>query len=210
MTTANAYIDGFNLYNGLKRRAEQRRLENSPHRWLDLCALVERLEPELELQRLFYFTSPVKVRPGDPLQGQRQDVFIRALQTFGRIKVVKGQFQKNSTRRPLRDNPDTLVRIVDTKEKGSDVNLATFLLRDAYERKCDVAVVISDDSDLSAPVDLARTKLRGGVRVFNPNVGDTGGKLGSKWIAEEDFAACHLPDELQSKSGRRIFKPLDW
>jgi len=36
------------------------------------------------------------------------------------------------------------------------VNLATFLLRDAFKNLYDVAVVVSDDSDLLEPVKMAR------------------------------------------------------
>ncbi len=44
------------------------------------------------------------------------------------------------------------VEVVKTEEKGSDVNLATYLLLDAFRRRCDSAVVISNDSDLAEPI----------------------------------------------------------
>ena len=49
-----------------------------------------------------------------------------------------------------------MVRVVKTEEKGSDVNLACHLVADAFEKKCDAAFVISNDSDLLEPIRIAR------------------------------------------------------
>ena len=43
-------------------------------------------------------------------------------------------------------------RVVKTEEKGSDVNLATNLLVDAFHNKYELAVIVSKDSDLLAPI----------------------------------------------------------
>lgn len=43
------------------------------------------------------------------------------------------------------------VRVIKTEEKGSDVNLATHLLHDAHMGRFEVAVVVSNDSDLLEP-----------------------------------------------------------
>ena len=56
-----------------------------------------------------------------------------------------------------------------TEEKGSDVNLATYLLLDAFTKDCDAAVVISNDSDLKEPIALTQSVLRIPVGVLNPH-----------------------------------------
>ena len=61
------------------------------------------------------------------------------------------------------------VEILDTEEKGSDVNLATYLLMDGFENDYEMAVVISNDSDLQLPISMARTKLGKQVGVFDPS-----------------------------------------
>ncbi len=48
--------------------------------------------------------------------------------------------------------PAQRVWVDKTEEKGSDVNLASHLLRGAYTKKFEVAVVIANDSDLAEPV----------------------------------------------------------
>ena len=53
---------------------------------------------------------------------------------------------------PLPPTPPTLVKVVKNEEKGSDVNLATWLLIDAFDKAFDAAVVITNDSDLAEPI----------------------------------------------------------
>ena len=61
------------------------------------------------------------------------------------------------------------VQIKSTEEKGSDVNLATYLIMDGYEGKYEQSVVISNDSDLALPIEMVRDKLNFSVGVVNPN-----------------------------------------
>src|SRR5215831_3668847 len=50
-----------------------------------------------------------------------------------------------------------LVKVEKAEEKGSDVNLATHLVRDAFLNEFDVAVVITNDTDLIEPIKVVRT-----------------------------------------------------
>jgi len=54
-------------------------------------------------------------------------------------------------------------RVIRTDEKGSDVNLATYLLFDAFNKECGAAMIISNDSDLVEPIRLVRQHF--GVRI---------------------------------------------
>jgi uncharacterized LabA/DUF88 family protein len=51
------------------------------------------------------------------------------------------------------------VRVMKTEEKGSDINLATYLLIDAFDDRFDVAVMVSDDSDLKEPISQVRDRF---------------------------------------------------
>ncbi len=62
-----------------------------------------------------------------------------------------------------------MVQVLDTKEKGSDVNLATYLLGDGFKKDYQMAVVISNDSDLVEPVKLASNQLGLDVGVLHPH-----------------------------------------
>ena len=103
--------------------------------------------------------------------------------------------------------------MIETEEKGSDVNLATFLLLDAFERDCDTAVVISNDADLRLPIELARQRLGLKVGIVNPHVPQYRSR-----VLEGDFfkqlrptavASCQLPVEMQDDAGV-LRKPADW
>jgi len=54
------------------------------------------------------------------------------------------------------------------EEKKTDVNIATYLLKDAYEGNVDVAVVISNDSDLCEPLRICKEELGIIVVAVNP------------------------------------------
>ena len=56
-----------------------------------------------------------------------------------------------------------------TAEKGSDVNLATHLLHDAHMGRFEVAVVVSNDSDLLEPIKIVRERLHKRVGILNPH-----------------------------------------
>ena len=59
--------------------------------------------------------------------------------------------------------------MIRTEEKGSDVNLASYLLLDGFRSDCEATVVISNDSDLKVPIELARAELGLVVGVINPH-----------------------------------------
>ena len=60
------------------------------------------------------------------------------------------------------------VLVMKTEEKGSDVNLATHLLNDGYKKAYDIAVLITNDSDLIEPVRIIREELKLPVGIINP------------------------------------------
>ena len=98
---------------------------------------------------------------------------MRALETIPGLSIHYGHYLSHETRMPLanpRPGGARTVAVVKAEEKGSDVNLATFLLLDAFQHDCDVAVVISNDSDPQTP----RSKLHKSsfgikVGVVNPH-----------------------------------------
>lgn len=155
-----AYVDGFNLYYGLKD-AVAAESPGTTWKWLDVEALcqiiVSRAWPGATIVMVRYFTARVSKRRGNDGAPDRQDAYLRALAMRG-VDIELGRFLQKTKRRPLVSNPRRQEEFHDTEEKGSDVNLATrlvvdyFLERDAY----DAAIVVSNDSDLALPVTLLR------------------------------------------------------
>ena len=160
----NVYIDGFNLYYGALRK--------TPYRWLNLQKLCEILLPGNTISEIQYFTALVRARPNDPSQTVRQQVYLRALATLPTVSIHYGHFLTHETtmlRVPIPGRRQEYVRVIKTEEKGSDVNLATHLLHDAHMGRFEVAVVISNDSDLLEPIKIVRHQLGKKVGILNPH-----------------------------------------
>ena len=124
--TVNVYVDGFNLYYGC--------LKGTKNKWLNIQSLFEDLMPGFDVKRVKYFTARVKPRPDDPQAAARQNAYLRALGTLPKVSIYYGQYSVHNVRMKVADLnavPRT-VEVIKTEEKGSDVNLATHLLMDAF------------------------------------------------------------------------------
>ncbi len=208
----NVYVDGFNLYYGC--------LKGTPYKWLDLDALCARLLPRNQVQRIRYFTAKIQARPDDPQSPVRQTTYLRALTTLPQVTVHLGHFLAGTVRMPLAKpqpgGPKT-VEVIKTEEKGSDVNLATFLLADAFQGDADAFVVISNDSDLKEPMRLVCHDL--GYVVGNINPQDPAKRSRAieacklsffKQIRTSALRASQFPLTLTDSYGRTIRKPAGW
>ncbi len=59
-------------------------------------------------------------------------------------------------------------KVIKTEEKGSDVNLATHLLTDGFHNDYEIAVIVSNDSDLLLPIQYVTRELKKPVGLLNP------------------------------------------
>ena len=121
------------------------------------------------------------------------------------------------------------------EEKGSDVNIATHMLVDAFRGDCDQLIVITNDSDLAEPVRIINKEMKIPVGVFNPHTVDTAKRkslrLGRMVKASPSITlrkvsrftrdirseglACHMaisqfPASIVGADGRTITKPQGW
>lgn len=204
------YVDGFNLYYGC--------LKGTPYRWLDLPKFIrQHLKPENKVMRVKLFTAKVKPLPSDPQQLNRQLLYWRALRTLPEMEIIEGQFLSRPTRMPLHPRPSQgprSARVMKTEEKGSDVNLATHLLCDAYEKQFGAAVVVTNDSDLVEPIRMVQQRIKLRVVVINPHPRKPAYELGRyarKIIqAEESLRpSCVFPVTMKDKDGD-FNRPAEW
>ncbi len=157
----NVYIDGFNLYYGALKRTR--------YRWLNLAEMCRLLLPRDQILQIKYFTALVKPRPSDPDQRSRQETFLRALQTIPNLSIIHGFFLTHEIMMPLAAPGKGYQRVIKTEEKGSDVNLATHLLIDGFADAYELAVVVSNDSDLLEPIKMVTQRLGKPVGILNPH-----------------------------------------
>src|SRR5207248_1125272 len=117
-----------------------------------------------------YYTARVTARPGDLDQPVRQQLYLRALGTLTGVSIHYGHFLSHEVTMPLPLIPgqrQKYTRVIKTEEKGSDVNLATHLLHDAHMGRFEVAVIVSNDSDLLEPIKIVREELGKKVGILN-------------------------------------------
>ena len=156
----NIYVDGFNLYYGA--------VKGTPFRWLDIAAMCRMLLPSDHVNHIKYFTALVDARPGDPSKPLRQALYWRALRTIPSLEIILGSFLTHEVTMPLSPLGSGFARVLKTEEKGSDVNLATHLLIDGFRNDFELAVVVSNDSDLLLPIRFVVEELGKPVGLLNP------------------------------------------
>ncbi len=166
------YIDGFNLYYGAAK--------NTRLKWVNVVALAESVLPGIQITRTRYFTALVKSEVNDPQQAQRQQTYIRALETLPNLSVHLGRYQYTKGRAKCCNPPPDTVLVHKTEEKGSDVNIATYMLADAFRNDCDQLVLITNDSDLAEPVRIINSELSKRVIVLNPHSSDTAARKNAR------------------------------
>ncbi|MDE2940653.1 MAG: NYN domain-containing protein [Chloroflexota bacterium] len=204
----NIYVDGFNFYYGC--------IKGTPYRWLDLAKLFQLLLPNDEINRIRYFTAKVNPHPYDPTQPQRQQAYLRALETLPNLSIHLGHFLTNTVSMPLAHPPRLGSRMVDvlkTEEKGSDVNIATYLLIDSFRGECEQSVIVSNDSDLVTPIEMVQAIFGIRVGVFNPHPKTSWALRNAadfyRPIRKGPLSASQFPDQLSDSQGN-ITKPPSW
>jgi len=197
------YVDGFNLYHGLKDQFGRRML------WLDLVALSQALRPRSSLVRVRYFTAPVL---DDPAAASRQGRYQQALlaQSPGLVDIVQGRYQKKQM--ACRKCGAGWTHY---EEKETDVNIATSLVSDAARRLADSALIISADSDLTPAVKAAKSLYPGLfiAAAFPPKRFSAElNKLmpGSFHISPAKIRQSQLPQTVPDISGRSYARPAKW
>jgi len=214
--TAIVYVDGFNLY----KSALQKRF---PHcKWLNIERLATVLLPGFDVVRVRYFTAEIKPRFDDPRVVSRQRAYLRALTTLQKTTVHLGHVHLRKAYfplHPLRLDPVTsrtaTVSVVHPEEKGSDVNLATRMLLDAFENAAHTYVLLSNDSDFVAPMTAIKHELRSNIGIIFPteNVSKrllATGPSFTRHIREGSLVASQFPATLIDSEGRTIHKPRHW
>lgn len=197
-----AYIDGFNLYYGLRESNLKWAY------WLNLQSLMQTfLWPNQSLLKTKYFTAIV-TQPPD--KHARQKIFLEALLTLSDFEIYYGHFLTSSETCHKCGHTYTAYH-----EKMTDVNIATQMLVDAYADHFDTAFLVTADSDLSAPL-KAINKLFPQKKIlvlFPP--GHASKQLmniatGIKRINRANLSKSLFPDPVIKPDGFELKKPTSW
>ncbi len=197
---AIVYIDGFNLYYGI------RSIRKAHLKWLNVQTLAESfMEKGTELLAVKYFTTDIKGNKSDKV---RQQVYLDALATQDKIKIIRGHFLIKGI------NCSNCNYYNETfEEKKTDVNIACELLADAYEDRFDVAFLVSGDSDLVPAVEKTITKNKVVIVAIPPNrksneLNNIATNCFS--INEKRIKQCLLPQHITTRNGNILYMPKEW
>ncbi|MCK4727527.1 MAG: NYN domain-containing protein [Desulfobacterales bacterium] len=198
------YIDGFNLYFGLKELGWRR------YYWLNLQEISRRLtRPHQQLVRVRYFTA--RITGPDRKKQLRQNTYLQALETLPLVEIHYGHYLAHT--RKCKKCGSSFTRY---NEKRSDVNIAVNLLTDAMDDLYDTAVLISGDGDLVPAVQAIKEYFpkKRVVLFFPPKRPSAflkntchvfGGTLNKHTISKSQ-----LPETVTSKLGYPLRRPAHW
>jgi uncharacterized LabA/DUF88 family protein len=196
------YIDGFNLYFGIKEKGWNDTL------WLNVKGFANSLIKENQvLLETKYFTSRVR---NNPPKEKRQGTYLEALETLSGVSIYYGHYQSKTEQ--CRKCGHTYPY---SSEKMTDVNIATELLCDAYQNKYDVAVIVSGDSDLVPPINAVIKNFpeKKVIIAFPPERFNNNMKIvssGSLFINRIKLKSNSFPDIVVKADGFNLVKPITW
>lgn len=196
------YVDGFNLYFGLRTGHLKR------FYWLDIKAMAQNLlKGNQQLVVTKYFTTRIS-GPSD--KRIRQTTFLEALGTLSDFKIYYGHYlSKDIT---CRNCGKSWLRF---EEKMTDVNIATEMLVDAFEDKFDTTLLISADSDLVGPVKTIKRMFpqKRVIVFFPPNRSSTALKSVANVqlsLGHGLLGKCQFPDKVIKADGYVLQRPSEW
>lgn len=129
------------------------------------------------------------------------------------IQTATWPIQVQDIHRNIVQNATFLVSHLHNEEKGSDVNVATHMLKDALDGRIDAAILFSNDSDLKLPVAIVRSLIP--VGIVNPShsiphnslIDGTDHNHGDwhRYLRRDSFTRSQMPDPAGA-----IPKPAGW
>ena len=203
MTRVICYVDGLNLYYGLKHRQWRNYL------WLDIPKLARDILASVAAHDTLiatkYFTAPML---GDPGRASRQSVYLDALSSEPTLEVHKGTIRVTTVWCPNCGKP-----YAERHEKETDTGMAAEIIKDAFTDAFDGALLMTGDTDF-APVARIVESHFPGKRVIlarPPNRGpcDDLRKYCDQYIRikADRLSVCQYPNEVTTSKGFKVTRP---
>lgn len=191
--------------------------------WLNIENFAKNISPSHSvLVSTKYFTSRLKGFSTDPEKLRRQSQFLRAVKTLHpNVVTIEGNYQSFQSHCKHCDNFINCSHCgephVKPNEKKTDVNIATSMLVDAFEDRCDIQILVSGDSDYEFTLQELRRLFpqKEIIIAFPPKrrnnklVGED--KCTSFFdIPEEAFIYSQFPDRILIDGKKPIERPDNW
>jgi uncharacterized LabA/DUF88 family protein len=212
MARTTFLVDGFNIYHSVK--AASRDLGGASTKWLDLRAFLSSylaaIGNNAQLREIYYFTAlGLHMDARKPGTTTRHKVYMECLTATG-VRIELGRFKRK----------DVWCQVcrgmtVHYEEKETDVAIATKLLELFHDDACDVAVIVTGDTDL-APVLRTAQRLYPAKSVcamfpYKRKNSELAKLVSTSiQIRRERYAQHQLPNPYVLPSGRQVPKPPKW
>ena len=205
-------VDGFNLYHSLDEASAD--MGGIGTKWLDLVAVCEAFLYPIgggaRIESVFYFSAPANhVEQAKPGAIERHNTLVKALRSRG-VQVEMGKFKEK-----WRTCPSCNAPITTHEEKETDVAIAVRLMELLWNDRCEVAVIVSADSDLSPAIREAKRSFPSKPIYCCFPYGRGSLELRSLAkacfrIRKERYAKHQLPDPVVLADGTKLAKPAGW
>ncbi|MFP4398283.1 MAG: NYN domain-containing protein [Desulfonatronovibrio sp.] len=210
---ATYLIDGFNLYHSVK--SVQKSLK-APVKWLDIKGLFQsRLQivrsntgAKVDLKNIYYFSAYAN-HLKDSGVVVRHKKYVACLEDSG-IKVQMSRFKYKKIYCPF-----CKATIPRYEEKETDVSIALKLVEVFLKDECDIAVVVSGDTDIAPAVRMAKEIYPNKQIFFDFPANRKNNELGkicpgSVTIKPSQYSKFQFPDPYILQNGTIIAKPSSW
>jgi uncharacterized LabA/DUF88 family protein len=193
--------------------------ENIQYKWLNLEKLIPWIVSKKYKKNTFvktkYYTAHVSGKE-DPGKLERQNVYLNTLKSYcEQTEIYYGKYIVKESYRTKVNKVfpfPSKVKVFLPEEKGSDVNLASHMLFDAFRNKFEVAVLVSNDSDLEEPLRIITEEFDKKVIIVQPKHVNTSKSL-LKYsfdvlrFDKSDLKECQLPLDIPYT---KYHKPNEW
>ncbi|MFT5423476.1 MAG: uncharacterized LabA/DUF88 family protein [Phycisphaerales bacterium] len=217
-----AYIDGYNLYHGIKHAARSGEWP-SRYYWLDIASLIQnRLHSGQELVSCKYYTGirplPKKIKVSLQERATRQEsldrqrTYLAALRAQPLTSVYEHPF--------IEKDPLVCDRCCRTRmryeEKQTDVHIGVDLVADAALNLFDLAWLVTADTDFVPAIRRVRTEwpdkevgvmIPPGQLTAQALVNESTRKL---TIKRKHLQLNQLPRRVETGDGRSVERPAEW
>ncbi len=205
MNRVISYIDGFNLYFGLRAKGWRK------YYWLDPAAMTKAfLKPHQQFRHCHYFTARIHTKTNNSQNAKRQTLWLDALATRADITSHFGYYLQKK-----KQCDACGATWISHEEKMTDVNIAAQLLVDAYEDRYDTAIIVSGDSDLTMPIKKVRERFANKrlIVAFPParrSAQLSKAAHGHFVIGADKLRKNLLPNEITTSFGYVVKRPSEW
>ena len=202
MSRVIGYIDGYNLYGGLRQRQWRQ------FYWIDPYRLIRQLlAPGEDLVGVKYFTARIK---GPDDKRARQTAFLDAVRAVSSAEVILGKFYSK-----VKTCRHCGVSWPSFEEKMTDSAIAANLVADAFRDQFDTAVLVGGDTDIVPAIKMVRRWFPNKRLVVRFPPARRNQEVEAHCHDSGDINGVHLggalmPDEVTGEGGWVIRRPARW